>query len=74
MNSLLLGGNEISNRRKTINDIAKEFEVTIPGNVPSQPKHDERFHCDCEQCVDYKGTYTINDDEECFDTPELTQE
>lgn len=64
----------MSNRRKTINCIAKEFKVTIPGNVPETPHHDEKFHCDCDLCLAYKGTYSINDDAEYFDTPDLEQE
>lgn len=63
----------MSNRENTRIGIQREFNITIPGSVPVQPRHYDHFPCDCDQCHAYKGTYTVDDDAEFFETPELTQ-
>ena len=64
----------MSNRENTRNEVQREFNITIPGNVPVPPRHYDHFPCDCEHCIAYRGTYQVDDDAESYETPELIQE
>ena len=63
----------MSNRNNTRLEIGNEFEIQIPGPVPKEPKHSQKFDCDCDHCLAYKGTYTFNTDSDDFGTAELIQ-
>lgn len=63
----------MSNRRKTSIEIGREFNISIPGPVPTQPPFNEHIQCDCEHCKAYLGTYQLNPDDEELSTHELVQ-
>ena len=63
----------MSNRRQTSIEIGREFNISIPGPVPTSPKFHDTIQCDCDHCKAYLGTYQVDPDQEDIGTPELIQ-
>ena len=50
----------MSQRRQTLIEVGREFNITIPGPVPKQPEFNDHIQCSCDHCTAYLGTYQVD--------------